>query len=101
MKVPELLPRFLSIGERGLFLPLERVIRHFLPRLFPEMEIVECSTFRVTRNADFEVSDEADDLLRPSRTSRRRRFGDVVRVEVSGSVCSLMFVVPKVIPACL
>jgi polyphosphate kinase len=87
VKVPELLPRFLRIGDRGLFIPLERVIRHFLPRLFPGMEIVECCTFRVTRDADFEVSDEADDLLEAVEDElRRRRFGDVVRVEVSGSV---------------
>jgi polyphosphate kinase len=91
IKVPELLPRFLSIGERGLFVPLERVIRHFLPRLFPGMEIVECCTFRVTRDADFEVSDEADDLLEAVQDElRRRRFGDVVRVEVSGSVSTRM-----------
>ena len=91
VKVPELLPRFLAIGERGLLLPLERVIRHFLPRLFPGMEIVECCAFRVTRDADFEVSDEADDLLEAVQDElRRRRFGDVVRVEVSGSVSSRM-----------
>jgi polyphosphate kinase len=91
IKVPELLPRFLAIGERGLFVPLERVIRHFLPRLFPGMEIVECCTFRVTRDADFEVSDEADDLLEAVQDElRRRRFGDVVRVEVSGSVSTRM-----------
>jgi polyphosphate kinase len=91
VKVPELLPRFLRVGERGLFLPLERVMRHFLPRLFPEMEIVECCAFRVTRDADFEVSDEADDLLEAVEDElRRRRFGDVVRVEVSGSVSSRM-----------
>lgn len=91
VKVPELLPRFLAIGDRGLFLPLERVIRHFLPRLFPGMEIVECCAFRVTRDADFEVSDEADDLLEAVQDElRRRRFGDVVRVEVSGSVSSRM-----------
>jgi polyphosphate kinase len=91
VKVPELLPRFLPIGERGLFIPLERVIRHFLPRLFPGMEIVECCAFRVTRDADFEVSDEADDLLEAVEDElRRRRFGDVVRVEVSGSVSTRM-----------
>jgi polyphosphate kinase len=91
VKVPELLPRFLAIGDRGLFLPLERVIRHFLPRLFPGMEIVECCAFRVTRDADFEVSDEADDLLEAVQDElRRRRFGDVVRVEVSGSVSTRM-----------
>jgi polyphosphate kinase len=91
VKVPELLPRFLAVGERGLFLPLERVIRHFLWRLFPEMEIGECCMFRVTRDADFEVSDEADDLLEAVQDElRRRRFGDVVRVEVSASVSSRM-----------
>jgi polyphosphate kinase len=91
VKVPELLPRFLAVGERGFFLPLERVIRHFLARLFPEMEIGECCLFRVTRDADFEVSDEADDLLEAVRDElRRRRFGDVVRVEVSSSASSRM-----------
>jgi len=91
VKVPELLPRFLSVGDRGLVVPLERVIRHFLPRLFPGMEIVECCAFRVTRDADFEVSDEADDLLEAVEDElRRRRFGDVVRVEVSGSVSHRM-----------
>jgi polyphosphate kinase len=91
VKVPELLPRFLPIGKRGLHLPLERVLRHFLPALFPRMEIVECSVFRVTRDADFEVSDEADDLLEAVELElRRRRFGDVVRVEVSSSVSARM-----------
>src|SRR6185437_6348344 len=91
VKVPESLPRFMQLGERGLILPLERVIRHFLDWLFPEMEIVECCTFRVTRDADFEVSDEADDLLEAVQDElRRRRFGDVVRVEVSGSVSQRM-----------
>ena len=91
VKVPELLPRFLPVGDRGLFIPLERIIRHFLPRLFSEMEILECCAFRVTRDADFEVSDEADDLLEAVQDElRRRRFGDVVRVEVSGSVSSEM-----------
>ena len=86
VKVPELLPRFLRVGSRGLHLPLENVIRHFLPRLFTRMEIVECTTFRVTRNADFEVSDEADDLLEAVELElERRRFGEVVRLEVAGS----------------
>jgi polyphosphate kinase len=91
VKVPELLPRFLGVGERGVYLPLERVIKHFLDWLFPKMEIVECCTFRVTRDADFEVSDEADDLLVAVESElRRRRFGDPVRVEVSGSASTRM-----------
>ena len=88
---PEPLPRFLPVGSRGLFIPLERVIRHFLWRLFPDMEAVECCTFRVTRDADFEVSDEADDLLEAVELEvRRRRFGDIVCLQVSGSVSTRM-----------
>jgi polyphosphate kinase len=91
VKVPELLPRFLPVGKRGVHLPLESVIRHFLPVLFPKMEIVECTTFRVARNADFEVSDEADDLLEAVELElRRRRFGEVVRLEVASSASSRM-----------
>jgi polyphosphate kinase len=91
VKVPELLPRFLGVGDRGLFLPLEGVIRHFLDRLFPKMEIAECCVFRVTRDADFEVSDEAADLLEAVELElHRRRFGDAVRLEVSGSVSARM-----------
>jgi polyphosphate kinase len=91
VKVPELLPRFQQIGERGMFVPLEEVIAHFLPWLFPEMEIMECSAFRVTRDADFEVSDEADDLLEAVELElRRRRFGDAVRVEVAESMSAEM-----------
>jgi polyphosphate kinase len=86
VKVPEGLPRFIEVGERGRLLPLETPIAHFLDRLFPGMEILERSVFRVTRDADFEVSDEADDLLEAVELElRRRRFGDVVRVEVSSS----------------
>ena len=91
VKVPELLPRFMAIGERGLYLPLERVIRHFLGRLFPKMEILECCIFRVSRDADFELSDEADDLREAVEDElRRRRFGDAVRVEITGSASARM-----------
>ena len=87
VKVPEGLPRFLEVGKRSAFVPLEAVIAHFLDWLFPQMEVVERAVFRVTRDADFEVSDEADDLLEAVELElRRRRFGDVVRLEVSASV---------------
>ena len=91
VKIPEGLPRFLELGGRGLRVPLEQIIAHFLPSLFPGVDIVERAVFRVTRDADFEVSDDADDLLEAVETQlRRRRFGDVVRVEVSSSASSDM-----------
>ncbi len=86
VKVPkELLRRFLSVGENGLtFVPLEEVIAANLDDLFPGMEIVHHSLFRVTRDTDYDVSDEADDiLLAVEEEVRRRRFGEVVRLEVS------------------
>ena len=91
VKVPEGLPRFIEIGKRGLFVPLEQVIAHFLPALFPGAAIVERAAFRVTRDADFEVSDDAADLLEAVESQlRKRRFGDVVRVEVSASASAEM-----------
>jgi polyphosphate kinase len=85
VKVPkELLRRFLSIGDGLTFVPLEEVIAANLDDLFPGMEIVHHSLFRVTRDTDYDVSDEADDLLLAVEEEvRRRRFGEVVRLEVS------------------
>jgi polyphosphate kinase len=87
VKVPEGFPRFVEVGGRGLYVPLEEVITHFLQSLFPQMELGARTVFRLTRDADFELSDEADDLLEAVQLElRRRRFGDVVRVEVADSV---------------
>jgi polyphosphate kinase len=87
IKVPEGLNRFVELGTRGLLIPLENVIAHFLDRLFPEMEVAERVAFRLTRDGDTEISDDADDLLEAVESEvRRRRFGSVVRVEVSSSV---------------
>jgi len=68
--------------------PLEDVIAHHLDALFPGMEIVDYDVFRVTRDADLEVSDDAADLLQAVEDElRRRRFGEIVRVEL-GANCS-------------
>jgi polyphosphate kinase len=86
VKVPkEMLPRFVALDDDELtFVALEDVIASNLDALFPGMEILEAGTFRVTRDADFEVSDEEDDLLQAVETEvRRRRFGEVVRVEIN------------------
>jgi polyphosphate kinase len=93
VKVPtEILPRFVTLkqpaGEPALLVPLEDVIANHLDALFPGMEIADCDVFRVTRDADLEVSDDAADLLQAVEDElRRRRFGEVVRVEV-GAQCS-------------
>jgi polyphosphate kinase len=87
VKVPkEVLPRFVPLGD-DVFVPLETVIARHLGELFPGMEVLRHDFFRVTRDADFTVSDEADDLLQAVEDElRRRRFGEVVRLEVSSSM---------------
>ena len=87
VKVPkEVLPRFVEI-EKDTFIPLEDIIARHLDALFPGMEILSHDLFRVTRDADFEVSDEADDLLQAVEDElRRRRFGEVVRLEVGAGM---------------
>src|SRR5580692_497091 len=88
VKVPtEILPRFVTLKqpapEPALLVPLEDVIAHHLDALFPGMEIADYDVFRVTRDADLEVSDDAADLLQAVEDElRRRRFGEIVRVEV-------------------
>ncbi|NTV39722.1 MAG: hypothetical protein HGA51_07175, partial [Demequinaceae bacterium] len=101
VKVPETLPRFLSVDAHGKasqvvdasalsdeprsFVPLEDVISAHLDYLFPGMEVVNSYTFRVTRNEDVEVEeDDAENLLKAmERELLRRRFGPAVRLEVA------------------
>jgi polyphosphate kinase len=86
VKVPPLLPRFVSLPDGERFLPLEQVIAANLQALFPGMEIVSHTAFRVTRDNDLEVrDDEADDLLVTIQTEllRHRRGARAVRLEIN------------------
>jgi polyphosphate kinase len=87
VKVPkEVLPRFVDIGNRT-FVPLGSIIARNLSSLFPGMEVLRHAYFRVARDADFTVSDEGDDLLQAVEEElRQRRFGEVVRLEVSADM---------------
>jgi polyphosphate kinase len=99
VKVPEILPRFVSlasfepdrphpIADTWQFLPLEQLIAANLDDLFPGMEILGCHPFRVTRDMDLAIlEEEAHDLLSVvDREVRRRRFGACVRLEVDARI---------------
>jgi polyphosphate kinase len=92
VKVPNNVPRFITIGE-GDFLPIEDVIANHLGQLFPGMAVIGHTLFRVTRNADFEVEEDRDeDLLQAlERELARRRFGPAVRLEVDESMSPEVF----------
>jgi len=85
VKVPKILPRWIAAEGGARFVPLEQVITANIEALFPGVEILGCYAFRITRNTDFEVDhDEAEDLLSTIQEEvRNRRFGAVVRLEIS------------------
>ncbi|MCZ7527432.1 MAG: RNA degradosome polyphosphate kinase [Acidimicrobiia bacterium] len=84
VKVPPLLPRFVVMPDGERFVPLEQVIAAHLDALFPGMQVLDHHPFRVTRDADYELEDEAEDLLEAMEdvVRRRTKFGPVVRLEV-------------------
>jgi polyphosphate kinase len=82
VNVPDGLPRFVGVGSRGTRVLLEDAIVHFLDGVLGG-EIQALTLFRVTRDADFALSDDADDLLEALELQlAQRRFGAVVRLEV-------------------
>jgi polyphosphate kinase len=87
IKVPPVLPRLMEVGDKTYVL-LEQVIAANLDALFPGMEILEHHLFRVTRNADLALEEEeAPDLLEAIEEElRKRRFGNVVRLEIERSM---------------
>lgn len=88
VQVPSLLPRFAPLpAESGnAFVPLEDVIRLHMTELFPGMELGESVSFRVTRDNEFELDDEVDDLLRAIENFvKQRRRGHAVRLEIDAS----------------
>lgn len=88
VKVPRNFPRLIPVPDTPDFILLEDLIEAHLAWLFPGMEIVSVSRFRVTRNADLSLDDEdAEDLLAAVEMElRRRRFGRAVRLEVQSNI---------------
>ncbi|HEY6279749.1 MAG TPA: RNA degradosome polyphosphate kinase [Streptosporangiaceae bacterium] len=89
VKVPPLLPRFLTVSQHR-FVPLEDVIAAHLTELFAGLEILEHHAFRVTRTRDLEVDEDVSENLLQSmeRELQRRRFEPAVRLEVEDSMSS-------------
>jgi polyphosphate kinase len=81
---PATLPRFVRIpGAAGRYIALETLIRRKTDYLFPKYQVLRGGGFRIIRDSDIEVEEEAEDLVRYFRTAiKRRRRGRVVRLEL-------------------
>lgn len=81
---PAALPRVLRIpGERGRYIAIETLIRRKTDYIFPRYEVLRGGAFRVIRDSDIEIEEEAEDLALYFRSAiKRRRRGRVVRLEI-------------------
>ena len=85
LPIPSVLNRIIEVPNdvNRHFVMLEDVINYYCEDFFVGHHIDSFTTFRVTRDADLDIEEEATDLLREIEKSlRRRRRGEVVRVEV-------------------
>ncbi len=85
VQVPSILPRFIALpGEKKqCFILLEEVMIAYLPKLLETHEVKSVSLFRITRNADLSIDEEAEDLLQEIQKSiKKRKRGRPVRLEI-------------------
>lgn len=85
VQLPQVLPRFVSLGSQEQFILLEQAVAARLPELFGGFQVLDWTTFRITRDSDIEMLEqESDDMLRliEQRLKTRQR-GEAVRLEVA------------------
>jgi polyphosphate kinase len=92
LPIPQQLERFIRLPDdlsdgQHLFLRLETLISMFVDRTFPGYEVLGQGTFRVLRDSDIEVEEEAEDLVQVFETAlKRRRRGVVIRLKIESSM---------------
>ena len=82
--IPASLPRFVKVpGKDSRFVTLESLIKRFVGQMFPDYLLVAAGAFRVIRDSDIEVEEEAEDLVRYFRSAiKRRRRGKIIRLKL-------------------
>ena len=88
--LPQQLSRFVQLPQQGRgrspavrFVRMEEMISHFSGRLFPGMKVLAQGAFRLLRDSDIEIEEEAEDLVRLFESAlKRRRRGSVIRLEI-------------------
>ena len=86
--LPAQLDRFIRLPGKGIrFIALEKVVLMFLDLLFPSFKLISNGIFRVIRDSEMEIDEEAEDLVRTFESAlKRRRRGSVVRLTVDDAI---------------
>jgi polyphosphate kinase len=88
LMIPATLPRFIRLpGETARYIAVEALIRRHISTLFPGYEMLGGGAFRIIRDSDIEVEEEAEDLVRYFRSAiKRRRRGRVIRLKLEADM---------------
>lgn len=92
LPIPDHVPRFVSIikgkkSKTDVFVRVEEVLQYFASDLFPDFEIIDQGFYRVTRDSDIAVDEEAEDLVEHFEfLIRKRRRGRVIRLEMNEKI---------------
>ncbi len=86
--LPSTLPRFVRIpGKVARYISIEALVRRFSSLLFPGFAVRESGLFRILRDSDIEIEEEAEDLVRYYRSAiKQRRRGRIIRLELERGV---------------
>ena len=86
--LPATLPRFIRLpGKAARYIATESLVRRFCGLLFPGFTVRDSGVFRILRDSDIEIEEEAEDLVRYYRSAiKERRRGRIIRLEMERGV---------------